>query len=71
MRDVVGKASIYTTLCRIIAIPAGDKGILANIVWKKAPFVAIEKMSDFNGIHNVERGIIEVGFDDDFELMKF
>jgi len=28
-------------------------------------------MSGFRGIYNVERGIIEVRFDDDFEPMEF
>ena len=62
---------MYTTFCQITSKPAGDKGILANVVWLEVDAVVIEKMSDFRGIYSVERAIIEVGFDDDFEPMKF
>ena len=50
--------------------PAGDKGILANpVALKVYKFEAMR--SEFRGINDMKRGITEVGFDDQFEPMKF
>ena len=55
---------------KIIITPAGDKGILADPVFIKE-YTTVIMRSEFRGFHDMERGCAEVGFDHDFEPMKF
>lgn len=50
--------------------PAGKKSILTNAVYLKEDVVKMMR-SGFGDIYDAERGITEVGFDDDFKPMKF
>ena len=50
--------------------PAGKKSILTNAACLKEDVVEIMR-GGFGDIYDAERGITEVGFDDDFEPMKF
>ena len=50
--------------------PAGDEGILTNPVTLKGYIIEIVR-GDFRGIYDMERGITEIRFDDQFEPMTF
>ena len=50
--------------------PAGKKSILTNAACLKEDVVEIMR-GGFGDIYDAERGITEVGFDDDFKPIKF
>ena len=54
----------------ITVSPVRDEGILANPVISKEYMIEIMK-SEFRRIYDMERGSTEVGFEHDFEPMKF
>jgi hypothetical protein len=49
---------------------AGDNSILANPVIFKGYMIEMIR-GEFRGIYDMERGSTEVGFEHDFEPMKF
>ena len=52
--------------------PAGDKSILANPVGWPGKVIGFEVVrSGFRDVYDMERGITEVRFDDQFEPMKY
>ena len=51
-------------------MPTRDKGILANVVSLIYPLVDTKRRA-FRNIDELERGITEVGFDDNSEPMAF
>ena len=61
---------MYSVYFGIIQDRPADKGILANAVWLGSD-IAVVVESELGNTHGMARDITEVGFDDDFEIMKF
>ena len=73
LHDVGRRSRCQSSECspRLTIIPEEDKGIAANSVLFATPEIKIIFTEDFRYIYEVERGITEVGFDDDFKSLKF